>query len=371
MKILFVSHTYLVETNQQKLLKLSKHKDVDLTLIAPYEWKHELKTYQLKKSRGENFDIIPLKTILNGRISLYFYPTLHKWFHRLKPDIVHIEEEPWALSTFQAMGFKRISGSKTLFFTWENIYRKRWPPLSFFERYVLKHADRAIAGNHEGRKILLRKGFRKSIDVLPQLGVDPELFKKGDSISLREKMGLAGFTLGYIGRLVREKGVLTLIEAAAKLERDFSILLVGKGKLKQDIIKLSRKLGITNKIKFVDTVPHEEVPQYLNCMDVLVLPSITTPKWKEQFGHVLTEAMSCEVPVIGSDSGEIPNVIADAGLVFREGDVKQLAERLSLLIGDERRRKELAKKGRRRVLENYTWEKIADKTYEIYQKMLE
>lgn len=350
---------------------MSKRKDVNLTLIAPHKWEHELKTYQLKRGRGENFNIIPLKTMLNGRISLYFYPTMHKWFHRLKPDIVHIEEEPWALSTFQAMGFKKISGSKTLFFTWENIFRKRWPPLFFFERYVLKHADRAIAGNHEGRKNLLRKGFRKPIDVLPQLGVDPALFKKGDSRSLREKLGLTGFTIGYVGRLAREKGVLTLVEAAAKLERDFSVLLVGRGKLKQNIIKLSRKLSITDKIKFVNTVPHEEVPQYLNCMDVLVLPSLTTPRWKEQFGHVLIEAMSCEVPVIGSDSGEIPNVIANAGLVFREGDVKQLAERLSLLIGDEKRRKELARKGRRRVLESYTWEKIANRTYEIYKKLLD
>lgn len=366
-----MSHTYVVKTNRQKLLKLSKHKDIDLTLIAPHEWKHELKTYQLKKGHSENFDVIPLKTMLNGRISLYFYPTLHKLFHKMKPDIVHIEEEPWAFSTFQAMGFKKISGSKTLFFTWENVYRAHWPPFSFFERYVLKHADRAIAGNLEGRKVLLRKGFRKPIDVLPQLGVDPELFKKGDNRSLREKLGLTGFTIGYVGRLAREKGVLILIEAAAKLERDFNLLLVGRGKLKPDIIELSRKLGIPDKIKFVNTVPHDEVPRYLNCMDVLVLPSITTPKWKEQFGHVLTEAMACEVPVIGSDSGEIPNVIADAGLVFREGDVKQLAERLSLLIGDERRRKELARKGRRRVLENYTWGRIADKTYEIYQKMLE
>lgn len=366
-----MSHTYVVKTNQQKLLKLSRRRDINLTLISPHKWKHELKTYQLKKSRDENFDIIPLKTVLNRRISLYFYPTMHKWFYRLKPDIVHIEEESWAFSTFQAMGFKKISGSKILFFTWENIYKAHWPPFSFFERYVLKHADRAIAGNHEGRKILLRKGFRKSIDVLPQLGVDPELFKKEDSRSLRKKLGLTGFTIGYVGRLAREKGVLTLVEAAAKLERGFNVLLVGRGKLKQNIIRLSRKLGITDKIKFVDTVSHEEVPQYLNCMDILVLPSLTTPRWKEQFGHVLIEAMSCEVPVIGSDSGEIPNVIAEAGLVFREGDIKQLAERLSLLIGDEKRRRELAKKGRKRVLENYTWDKIADRTYEIYQKMLE
>jgi glycosyltransferase involved in cell wall biosynthesis len=105
-------------------------------------------------------------------------------------------------------------------------------------------------------------------------------------------------------------------------------------------------------------------------MDCLVLPSRTTRKWKEQFGRVLIEAMACEVPVIGSDSGEIPNVIGDCGLIFREGDVDDLSSKLELLINDYDLRVELAERGRQRVLNNFTQEKVAKETYKIYQKMM-
>jgi glycosyltransferase involved in cell wall biosynthesis len=105
-------------------------------------------------------------------------------------------------------------------------------------------------------------------------------------------------------------------------------------------------------------------------MDCLVLPSRTTRKWKEQFGRVLIEAMACEVPVIGSDSGEIPNVIGDSGLVFKEGDVGDLSSKLEVLINNKDVRVELARKGRQRVLNNFTQEKAAEETYKIYQKML-
>jgi glycosyltransferase involved in cell wall biosynthesis len=105
-------------------------------------------------------------------------------------------------------------------------------------------------------------------------------------------------------------------------------------------------------------------------MDCLVLPSRTTKKWKEQFGRVLIEAMACEVPVIGSDSGEIPNVIGESGLIFKEGDVDDLASKLKLLITNMDLRVELAGKGRQRVLKHFTQEKVAKETYKIYQKMM-
>src|SRR5207245_3300012 len=82
------------------------------------------------------------------------------------------------------------------------------------------------------------------------------------------------------------------------------------------------------RLELQEGVPHHEVPRYLERMTALVLPSLTTPTWKEQFGHVLIEAMACGVPVIGSDSGAIPEVIGDAGLVVPEGDVAGLAEAL-------------------------------------------
>jgi glycosyltransferase involved in cell wall biosynthesis len=108
----------------------------------------------------------------------------------------------------------------------------------------------------------------------------------------------------------------------------------------------------------------------MNIFDVLVLPARTTPHWKEQFGHVLIEAMACETPIIGSDSGEIPNVIGDAGLTFPEGDAEALVGAIRRLMRDEDLRRDLARRGRERVLQHYTHECIAQETYRIYCELL-
>ena len=104
-------------------------------------------------------------------------------------------------------------------------------------------------------------------------------------------------------------------------------------------------------------------------MDVLVLPSLTTPGWVEFFGRVLVEAMACEVPIIGSSSGEIPNVIGDAGLIFHEGDADDLKDKLLLLARNESLKSELAALGKKRAIEKYSWEQIAADTYEVYKSL--
>src|SRR5260370_35099434 len=105
-------------------------------------------------------------------------------------------------------------------------------------------------------------------------------------------------------------------------------------------------------------------------MDVFVLASLTRPNWKEQFGRVLVEAMACGTTVIGSRSGEIPHVIGDAGLLFQEGNVQELASCVRQLLDDPALSAQLAAKGRQRVLEHYTQERIARQMYEVYTEMM-
>jgi glycosyltransferase involved in cell wall biosynthesis len=102
----------------------------------------------------------------------------------------------------------------------------------------------------------------------------------------------------------------------------------------------------------------------------LVLPSRTRPNWVEQFGRVLIEAMASGVPVVGSDSGEIPNVIGDAGLVFPEGDIGRLRAHLQSLIDDPGLWAALARRGRERVQARYTQARIAAETVQVYREVL-
>jgi glycosyltransferase involved in cell wall biosynthesis len=108
-----------------------------------------------------------------------------------------------------------------------------------------------------------------------------------------------------------------------------------------------------------------------------VLPSETTDHfstltaqgWKEQFGHVLIEAMACAVPIIGSDSGEIPHVIDQAGLIFPEGNAVALAARLRLLMENSDRRLSLAEAGYRRAISRYTNRALAKQLLEFYEEI--
>jgi glycosyltransferase involved in cell wall biosynthesis len=112
------------------------------------------------------------------------------------------------------------------------------------------------------------------------------------------------------------------------------------------------------------------MPAYLGQLDVLVLPSRTLSNWKEQFGRVLIEAMSCEVAVVGSDSGEIPNVIGPAGLVFPEDDVQALQRHLLALQQDQDLLSSLRKMGRQRVKRHYTQQQVAAQTVTVYRQMV-
>ncbi len=118
------------------------------------------------------------------------------------------------------------------------------------------------------------------------------------------------------------------------------------------------------------TVPSAEVADEMRKLHAFVLPSHTTPRWKEQFGRVLVEAMASGVPPVGSDSGEIPHVVGDAGLIFREGNVEDLTHKLRLLVDNPALHATLAKRGRERVLTHYTQHAIARAYYDAYREML-
>jgi glycosyltransferase involved in cell wall biosynthesis len=128
--------------------------------------------------------------------------------------------------------------------------------------------------------------------------------------------------------------------------------------------------GLTGRVVFTGPQPSTAMPRIMRGLDVLVGPSLTTARWKEQFGRMLVEAMACGVAVIGSDSGEIPNVIGEAGLVVSEGDAGALRAALSRLRDDPGERRRLGALGRARVLELFTQGAIARRTFYVYQQML-
>ena len=250
-----------------------------------------------------------------------------------------------------------------VFFTWQNLYRRYPPPFSWFERVNYWLASAAVAGSQEAAAVLRRKGYRGPLEVIPQFGVDPELFRPMPV----ERSPLP--TIGFVGRLVPEKGADLLLHALARMRTRAVAQIVGSGSERSRLELLATSLGVRDRVTFRGSVAPALMPQTLNMFDVLVVPSRTRRNWKEQFGRVIIEAMACGVPVVGSDSGEIPQVIGDAGLVFPEDDAQALARMLDTLLQNPARRQELGRRGRQRVLELFTQARVAERYYELYRSL--
>ena len=218
-------------------------------------------------------------------------------------------------------------------------------------KFVLHRTDHMIAGNQEASRLLRLQGFSGRISIIPQLKVDTQTFRPLTASPVRRQLQLGSFVVGYVGRLVPE-GLDTLITAVSQLP-DVYLLLVGRGPIQGQLESLAQSLGVSDRLRIVAAVRHSEVPLFLNAMDTFVLPSRTAAHWKEQFGHVLIEAMACGVPVIGSDSGAIPEVVGPAGIIFPEGDVSALKSHLNDLYLHAEERRRLAELGMMRVTALY------------------
>lgn len=370
MRVVMLSKALVAGTSQTKLEELARLPEMELTLITPEYWQSDDGSKQhLERLYTNGYEMIVTPMRLNGNFHLHHYPELGKLLKQIRPDIVHIDEEPYNLATFLAMRHARQVESKALFFTWQNLYRSYPPPFRQFELYNYKHAGYALAGNRDAENVLRQKGYTGKIKVIPQFGFDPGIYQRKEP--RRPRKPGDPFTMGFIGRLKEEKGLYLMVEALTKLPDYTRVLFLGNGPAKADLQALAEKLGVSNRVEFRAGVPTSEVPAIMAQLDAFVLPSLSRPNWIEQFGRVLAEAMLCETPTIGSNSGEIPHVIGEGGLIFPEGDSIALAAQIQKLLDSPELYAELAQKGRQRVLDNYTQERIALQTYEVYQEMLQ
>jgi len=310
--------------------------------------------------------------------SVYRPVEIARLLRDLQPDIIHVQQSPLSLTLLEFHYLRRLCAprAKLAFLTWENLdlagYRhldSRLAPLLPRVYYKgLRVSDLAFVTSQDAGRILRGHGFDKPIAVVPW-GTSPEWFARRDASATRTRLGLDAFTFAYFGRLVRDKGIDVLADALATIEGPWQLLVAGDGPERAQWQQRLASLGIAERVRFVPRVPHEAMRDYYHCADALVLPSLTARTWKEQFGRVLIEAMAAGVAVIGSDSGEIPVVIGDAGLVVPEGDADALASACRRMRDDEGFRTAAVSRGLTRVRQEYSWEVVAAKTREAYHQL--
>lgn len=366
MRVVLLSKALVVGAYQRKAEEIAR-RGIELTVLVPPVWRDRRGEQPVERLHTEGYELRTLPLRFNGNFHLHYYPTLAQELRRLRPHVVHLDEEPYNTATWLGVRAARRVGAAVTFFTWQNLYRSYPPPFRWFERGVYRACPWAIAGNREAAAVLQRKGYTGEIAVLPQFGVDPHLFAP----PLAERDDSGPLRIGYAGGLLYEKGVDLLLAACAALQGAWHLRIAGGGDEESTLRRMAEETGVSDRIEWKQRIASHEMAGFYADLDVLVLPSRTRPNWKEQFGRVLIEAMACQVAVIGSDSGEIPHVIGDAGLIFAEENVPALTAHLQGLLDDRALARRLGARGRERVLDRFTMDRIAAETVAIYQRLLE
>lgn len=365
MRVLILSKASIVGEYQTKLTALAQQPGIELVVVVPPAWQDARGRMALEKAHTAGYELSVTPIRMNGHFHLHYYPELPKILARVQPDLVHIDEEPYNLASYLAARAlaRQAPHARLLFFSWQNIYKYYPPPFGWMECYLYQVAAAAIAGSYEAKAVLERKGFGKPIAVIPQFGV-PDSFVPGVTPHASNCI-----VIGYAGRLVREKGIQVLLRALAAVHGTWELRILGSGPLYDSLASMARELGIEARVHFSPWAASDQMPGFYQSLDMLVVPSLTRPNWKEQFGRVIMEAMACGVPVIGSDSGEIPNVVGDAGIVVPEGDVAALARAIDQLIQYPAERLALGAKGRARAVGVYSQQRVVSDTYALYRSL--
>src|SRR5258708_32389930 len=203
MRVLMISKALVAGTSQRKVEELAKCPGVELTLVTPPYWQSDDGSKQvLERLYTTGYQMIVTPLALNGNFHLHYYPQLGKIMREVRPDVVHIDEEPYNFATFQAMRLARKHKAKALFFTWQNLYRNYPPPFRQMELYNYRHAATALAGNRAAADVLKRKRDTGSIHLVPQFRLDTQNYRPTEVQPPRA--AYAPFNNGFIRRRKKE-----------------------------------------------------------------------------------------------------------------------------------------------------------------------
>ena len=372
LRLLTLGHSYVVGTNRALARAMAEAGAGawEVTSAAPASFPGDLGPIRLQALPGER--VVPFPVRGPGRIHTMTYGRALRALLRRGWDVVHCWEEPFVLAGAQVAGWTPPE-ARLVFATFQNLPKRYPPPFRWTERFAMGRADGWIAFGHTVEAALRgRPGYATRPHRVIAPGVDTALFRPdrdaGADVRASLRWADAGPpVVGYLGRFVPEKGLETLMRALDAAAEPWRALFVGGGAMEGALRGWASRHG--DRVRIVTGVAHEDVPRHLNAMDLLCAPSRTTPRWREQLGRMLTEAMACGVPVVGSDSGEIPHVVADAGVVAREDDVPAWTRAIDALLADEAKRAEFAGHGLTRVEAEFALPVVARRHLEFFREL--
>jgi glycosyltransferase involved in cell wall biosynthesis len=376
LRVLTIGHSYCVALNRALVREVASDPEFDVTVAAPSFFQGDLRPIVIEpEPAGSPLRVIPLDTKFSRFIHVFRYDgrALKTLIREGEFDLVHAWEEPYVFACYQISRALKNSPARFCFRTAQS-YVKRYPqPFSHFERSVLARAQGWIAGASLVFDAMVKKGFPRDTGQVLNLAVDLNQFQPLSPEARAEVLGELGLeppVVGFVGRFTKAKGLDILMQAMERVggSRRWSLLLLGSGEYEPKLREWAARNGWQDRLK-VMLAKHGDVPRYLGCMDVLTAPSQTMKNWREQFGRMIIEAFACGVPVVGSDSGEIPYVIGDAGRVVGESDLAAWAETIAALLDNPAARDELSRRGLARA-QRYSVITIAQQYRDYYRRLM-
>lgn len=286
-----------------------------------------------------------------------------------KFDIFH-SADPHYYYSYQLAKLRAKKMIKKLIITsWETIpfNNEKTTAKRKIKYFALSNADLFLCYTQKAKQSLVKENVDESKIRVVRLGVDLKKFKPG-----RKKQNQT-LKILFVGRLVKEKGVMDLLRAFINLKsegfKNLKLDFIGKGDLKNEMEKKIKSVGLTNEIRIINKT-YQDMPSVYQKADIFVLPSKKTNTWEEQYGMVLVEAMASGLPIIASKSGAIPKILGNIGLYFQEGNINELTRALKFLINNPSLQLELGKMGRERVEKLFDCQKTAREIEKIYLHLI-
>lgn len=374
-RLLSIGHSYCVTLNRRLAHEMAHigGQEWEVTAVAPEFFQGDLRPIGTKAEPGELCRLETVPAFMTRRIHFFFYGRKLQNILRRGWDLVHCWEEPYIVAGGQ-IAWWTPRDTPLVFWTGQTLSKTYPVPFSAIERYSIARCAGWTTRGENGVAALLQRGYdRKPYRVLP-LGVDTDAFFPDPAAGERVR-GELGWSqagppvIGFLGRFVEEKGIQTLTSALDSIDSPWRALFVGGGLLEEYLREWAARWG--DRVRIVTGVTHDHVPEHLNAMDILCAPSETAPNWREIFGRMLIEAFACGVAVVASDSGEIPRIVADAGVIVREGEAAELARSIGTLLKSPALRRDYARRGCERVTSTYSWPVVARKHLDFFDELLD
>ena len=378
LRLLTVGHSYATDANRDlaHAMQAAGGSRWAVTVAAPtyFHGRRDLRPAVLHVGPAEPVPVVPVRAYLTWQVHTFHYGRRLRALLADKWDVVHAWEEPYILAGAQIARWAP-AGARYVFRTAQSLPKVYPPPFSWAERATVRRADGWIcSGTTVEKNLLARPGYGAKPMARIPLGVDTRRFQPDPAAGARVRRNLGWAAggppvVGFLGRFVPEKGLPLLMRVLPELKSPWRALILGGGPLEAAARRFAA--AWPSRVRVLTGIAHADVPAYLNAMDLLAAPSQTTPRWREQFGRMLVEAFAAGVPVVGSDSGEIPAVVGGTGVVVPEADEAAWVRALGELIDDPARRADLAAAAMPRAADEFDWPVVGRKHVRFFEALLD